>query len=106
MVTECGLDCEEAPALTSMQRVLGDPVVARRLTRCGAAALPRLGSSRQRIVGTHMSDTRTAEGEDEWQRVRRVVLGRDDYRCRDCHEPASLGELDVHHLIRRADGGR
>jgi ATP-dependent DNA helicase RecQ len=35
-----------------------------------------------------------------------MVLVRDGYRCRDCGEPAARRDLDVHHLVRRADGGR
>jgi len=53
-----------------------------------------------------VSQERTAEGEAAWQAVRRVVLARDGGRCRDCEEPADRRELDVHHLVRRADGGR
>lgn len=52
-----------------------------------------------------MSRARTAEQEAAWQLVRREVLARDRGRCRDCGEPAALSELDVHHLVRRADGG-
>src|SRR3954453_7540056 len=53
-----------------------------------------------------MSRPRTADEEQAWEEVRRVVLERDGYRCRDCEEPSARRELDVHHLIRRADGGR
>jgi ATP-dependent DNA helicase RecQ len=50
--------------------------------------------------------TRSAQQEAAWQAVRRVVIARDGNRCRDCREPAARRELDVHHLVRRADGGR
>jgi ATP-dependent DNA helicase RecQ len=53
-----------------------------------------------------MSHTRTAEQEAAWQGVRRVVLARDRNRCQDCGEAPDRRELDVHHLVRRADGGR
>jgi ATP-dependent DNA helicase RecQ len=53
-----------------------------------------------------MSRDRTATEERRWQEVRRVVLERDRFCCRDCEEPSSRRELDVHHLIPRAAGGR
>ena len=53
-----------------------------------------------------MSRPRTTKEEQRWQHVRRVVLQRDELRCRDCGESADRRELDVHHLIRRSDGGR
>ena len=36
-----------------------------------------------------------------WRSLRAAVLARDGYRCRECGETAT----DVHHVIRRADGG-
>jgi ATP-dependent DNA helicase RecQ len=48
---------------------------------------------------------RSAEQERAWQAVRRVVLERDEWTCRECGEPAPRDELDVHHLIPRAAGG-
>jgi ATP-dependent DNA helicase RecQ len=53
-----------------------------------------------------VSASRTPEEELAWQAVRRVVLERDRYQCRECREAAERRELDVHHLIRRVDGGR
>ncbi len=53
-----------------------------------------------------MSRSRTTLEEQAWQSVRRVVLERDGYGCRDCGESGDRRELDVHHLVRRADGGR
>jgi len=35
-----------------------------------------------------------------------MVLARDRERCRECDEPGDRRGLDVHHLVRRADGGR
>jgi 5-methylcytosine-specific restriction endonuclease McrA len=55
---------------------------------------------------TDESHTRTAEEEAVWQDIRRMVLARDCHRCRDCGESADRRILDVHHLVRRADGGR
>lgn len=52
-----------------------------------------------------MAGRRSAEQERAWQRVRRIVLGRDGWTCRDCGEEAPRGELDVHHLIPRSAGG-
>lgn len=40
-----------------------------------------------------------------WRAVRDIVLRRDARTCRDCGEPCSQGEADVHHLIPRAAGG-
>lgn len=40
-----------------------------------------------------------------WRAVRDIVLRRDAHTCRDCGEPCSRGEADVHHLIPRAAGG-
>ena len=37
-----------------------------------------------------------------WARVRRLVLTRDRWRCRACGHP---GDLEVHHVVRLADGG-
>jgi ATP-dependent DNA helicase RecQ len=48
---------------------------------------------------------RSAEQERAWQVVRRIVLERDGWRCRECGEQAPRGELDVHHLIPRSAGG-
>jgi ATP-dependent DNA helicase RecQ len=49
------------------------------------------------------SSRRTVEEERAWQAVRRIVIERDEGRCVECGEQ---GELDVHHLIPRAAGGR
>lgn len=40
--------------------------------------------------------------EAAWQRVRRQVLARDNYRCRAC---GSAEHIDVHHLKLRSAGG-
>lgn len=53
-----------------------------------------------------MGQERTAQEQAAWQEVRRVVLARDEHRCRDCGEKPDRRDLDVHHLVRRADGGR
>ena len=37
-----------------------------------------------------------------WDRVRRLALARDDYRCRACGHP---GDLEVHHVEALAAGG-
>lgn len=52
-----------------------------------------------------MAGRRSAEEEQAWQRVRRIVLERDGWTCRECGEKAPRGELDVHHLIPRSAGG-
>lgn len=49
---------------------------------------------------------RTAEEERAWQAVRKVVIERDEGRCRQCGIVPPKGELDVHHLIPRAAGGQ
>lgn len=42
-----------------------------------------------------------------WRRLRAAVLARDRYRCRRCGQGASPGhELEAHHVIPRALGGR
>jgi ATP-dependent DNA helicase RecQ len=46
------------------------------------------------------------EAERAWQVVRRIVIERDEGRCRECGIVAPPGEFDVHHRIPRADGGR
>ncbi|HXG71314.1 MAG TPA: HNH endonuclease signature motif containing protein [Gemmatimonadaceae bacterium] len=40
--------------------------------------------------------------EAAWQRVRRQVLARDNYRCRAC---GAAEHIDVHHLKLRSAGG-
>ena len=37
-----------------------------------------------------------------WQPLRRAVLERDGYRCREC---GRSGALEVDHVVRRHDGG-
>ena len=37
-----------------------------------------------------------------WLRVRRRILDRDGYRCRECGKP---GRLEVHHRVPLARGG-
>ena len=38
----------------------------------------------------------------EWERVRRIVLARDGWRCAKCGKP---GKLEVHHRRPLRDGG-
>lgn len=42
-----------------------------------------------------------AKGRD-WERIRRQVLERDAYRCREC---GKAGRLEVHHLLHLDSGG-
>ena len=37
-----------------------------------------------------------------WERIRRLALDRDDWRCRDC---GKAGRLEVHHCQPLKDGG-
>ncbi len=53
-----------------------------------------------------MAGKRSAEEERAWQRVRHIVLERDEWTCRGCHEQPPRDELDVHHLIPRSAGGK
>lgn len=41
-----------------------------------------------------------------WSEIRRIVLARDNYVCRECGHDAGRRSLDVHHLIPRSFGGR
>jgi ATP-dependent DNA helicase RecQ len=52
------------------------------------------------------SRKRTVEEERIWQAVRQVVLARDNWTCVECGEQPPQEELDVHHLVPRAAGGR
>lgn len=52
-----------------------------------------------------MASRRSVEQEEAWQSVRRIVLERDRWTCRECGEKPPRGELDVHHLIPRSAGG-
>jgi RecQ family ATP-dependent DNA helicase len=47
----------------------------------------------------------TLAQDQRWREVRKVVLARDEYRCKECGDACSHGEADVHHLIPRAAGG-
>jgi ATP-dependent DNA helicase RecQ len=40
-----------------------------------------------------------------WTSIRESVLERDDYTCRQCDGAFPAGELDVHHLVPRKQGG-
>lgn len=73
-------------------------------TCAGYAASPRPTSGRETREGLWARNVRREEV--GWQAVRRVVLARDGKVCRECEEPADRRELDVHRLVRRADGGR
>jgi 5-methylcytosine-specific restriction endonuclease McrA len=42
------------------------------------------------------------EQEKQWRKVRKLVLIRDDYRCRAC---GTKDHVDVHHLKFRSAGG-
>ena len=48
---------------------------------------------------------RSAEEEQAWQGIRRIVLERDKWTCQECGELPPRGELDVHHLIPRSACG-
>lgn len=37
-----------------------------------------------------------------WERVRRIVLDRDDWRCVECQHP---GDLEVDHIVPMESGG-
>jgi len=52
-----------------------------------------------------MSPGRSDATGQHWREVRAVVLARDNRRCKECGEPCSEGEADVHHLVPRAAGG-
>src|SRR5688572_25851859 len=43
--------------------------------------------------------------EEDWRRVRAIVVARDGMVCQSCGEPCRPSETDVHHLIPRAAGG-
>jgi ATP-dependent DNA helicase RecQ len=40
-----------------------------------------------------------------WSEVRRIVLTRDNFTCRECGHAADRKHLDVHHLMPRSFGG-
>lgn len=54
--------------------------------------------------GNHAKQQRDAQRQRErdWQRIRQVVLCRDDRRCRVCH---GRDGIDVHHIRFRSRGG-
>lgn len=45
---------------------------------------------------------RRVYNDPRWQRIRRVALDRDGWRCTQCGRP---GRLEVHHKRALADGG-
>lgn len=49
-----------------------------------------------------MSMTRSPEQEPLWQEARKFTLGRDSQRCAEC---THAGDLHVHHLLPRREGG-
>lgn len=42
---------------------------------------------------------------DEWMRLRRFVLKRDNYICLRCDDRYKIAGLTCHHLMPRAEGG-
>src|SRR5688572_809228 len=42
---------------------------------------------------------------DDWERVRRQVLRRDNQRCVSCHIKLLSADADIHHLMPRSMGG-
>ena len=64
--------------------------------RVGAAARRRIQSGGPRATG------RPAATVEEWVAIRRVILRRARWRCQAC---GRWGGLEVHHVIKRAQGG-
>jgi 5-methylcytosine-specific restriction endonuclease McrA len=64
--------------------------------RVGAAARRRTQRGGARATG------RPAASREEWAAIRRVVVRRARWRCQACGRG---GALEVHHVIKRAQGG-
>ena len=64
--------------------------------RVGAAARRRIQSGGPRATG------RPAASLEEWAAIRRLVFRRACWRCQAC---GRWGALEVHHVIKRAQGG-
>src|SRR5580765_3154901 len=64
--------------------------------RVGTAARRRIQQGGPRATG------RPAASLEEWAAIRRVVFRRARWRCQAC---GSWGALEVHHVIKRAQGG-
>ena len=64
--------------------------------RVGAAARRRIQSGGPRATG------RPAASLEEWAAIRRLVFRRACWRCQAC---GRWGALEVHHVVKRAQGG-
>ncbi len=64
--------------------------------RVGAAARRRILSGGPRALG------RPAATHEEWAAIRRVIFRNARWRCQAC---ARWGALEVHHVVKRAQGG-
>src|SRR5512138_958930 len=64
--------------------------------RVGAAARRRIQSGGPRVTG------RPAASLEEWAAIRRLVVRRACWRCQAC---GRWGVLEVHHIVKRAQGG-
>src|SRR5258707_14258775 len=64
--------------------------------RVGAAARRRIRGGGPRATG------RPAASFEEWAAIRRVVFRRARWQCQAC---GRWGALEVHHIIKRAQGG-
>jgi len=42
---------------------------------------------------------------DDWQQIRTTILRRDRHTCYRCDQKKRNGELSVHHIMPREDGG-
>ena len=68
----------------------------RRRTAVGRAARRRVRAGGPRAIG------RPAVPVAEWTAIREIVLARAGWRCQAC---GSRARLDVHHVVKRAQGG-
>jgi 5-methylcytosine-specific restriction endonuclease McrA len=77
-------------------------------SRCDAEVVQRVSATWTGPVArwSRWGQARTDEEEAAWQRVRQVVLRRDNWTCQECGEQVPRSELDVHHLLPRHAGGR
>jgi hypothetical protein len=62
----------------------------------GLAARRRIGAGGPRAIG------RPAATTTEWTEIREIVLARARWGCQAC---GSRSRLDVHHIVKRAQGG-
>ena len=60
----------------------------------------RAASANQTVTSPRNHDRMYATG--GWERVRRQVLNRDEWRCRSCGHP---GDLEVDHVVPMSRGG-